>query len=198
MPPAQICSDIATHTALRPEDAQLAEFRHFLDQHQLLRPDAQASARLQRQGQGERWFSWSWFFCITIYFSGFHCCDRNNGWADRACLARAVYAWAAAAVVGLTVLGIVLTLHQWDTFRAAVVESFFAQRATEFWPGPGAGQGFARASACAGCHPAGTAGGAYGRGLCGDVSDAVHRHRRELETQSLAPAPGDCCGRHRV
>lgn len=27
-------------------------------------------------------------------------------------------------MVGLTVLGIVLTLHQWDTFRAAVVESF--------------------------------------------------------------------------
>ncbi|MBM7061858.1 HlyD family efflux transporter periplasmic adaptor subunit [Pseudomonas sp. UL073] len=122
--PRQISTQIAEQTALNPEPSQVLAFRQFLDQHQLLQPGAEAVARLQARSEGMQFLSWRWwlhhylFFRIPLLHPQRHLQQlaRSLDWLFRPL--------TGLLVVLLSVLGIVLVLHQWDTFRNAVVESF--------------------------------------------------------------------------
>lgn len=124
MPPQQICEDIAAQTALQPELEQVADFRRFLEQHQLLRPTPESLARLQQRDEGKSWFTWRWFLHHYLFF-------RIPLLRPQAFLARLARhlnwlftPFMAGLVIVLSLIGIVLVLHQWDTFSTAVVESF--------------------------------------------------------------------------
>ncbi|HZZ11578.1 MAG TPA: HlyD family efflux transporter periplasmic adaptor subunit [Paraburkholderia sp.] len=123
-PPAQICKEITEQTALRPDLEQILDFRRFLEQHELLRPTAEALARLQQRDRGGSWLTWRWWLHHYLFFRipllrPQRFLGRLVRWLD----------WlftpvTPIVVVLLSVLGIVLVLQQWDTFTTAVVESF--------------------------------------------------------------------------
>ncbi|WP_087691661.1 site-2 protease family protein [Pandoraea sp. PE-S2R-1] len=123
-PPARICDDIAAATALRPVIDQVLAFRAFLEQHSLLKPTAQAYARLHRSLKGTSWLTWRWwlhhylFFRIPLvrpqrFLAGL---TKRLGWLFTPA--------TPIAIVLASVLGIVLVLQQWDVFTKAVVDSF--------------------------------------------------------------------------
>ncbi|MBB5190867.1 putative peptide zinc metalloprotease protein [Silvimonas terrae] len=124
LPPAQICADIAAQTALQPDLEQVVGFRQFLEQHQLLRPTAAGLARLQQRQSAQSGLSWRWFLHHYLFF-------RIPLLRPQDFLTRLVrhLNWLftplmAGLVIALGLLGVMLALHQWDTFSAAVVESF--------------------------------------------------------------------------
>ncbi|CAD5105840.1 site-2 protease family protein [Zestomonas carbonaria] len=122
--PRQICEQIAAQTALDPDVEQVLGFRQFLERHQLVQPDAAAVERMQASGEGRKWLSWRWwlhnylFVRIPLVRPQRHLkrLARHLDW-----LFRPATGWL---VILLGVLGIVLVLHQWDTFTHDVVESF--------------------------------------------------------------------------
>jgi putative peptide zinc metalloprotease protein len=118
--PKQICAQVSAETALQPEVEQVLQLRQFLHQHQLLRiasPNAPA-------GDKNSWLSWRWwlhhylFFRLPLLHPQRHLKPLADG------LSWLFSPITAVLVMLLSVLGIVLVLHQWDTFRSAVVESF--------------------------------------------------------------------------
>lgn len=131
-PARRICEQIGAQTALKPEPEQVLEFCAFLDRHQLLRPGPEATDRLRQRDQGNAWLSWRWwlhhylFFRIPLvrpqrFLGGL---ARSLDWLFRP--------FFAVLVVALGVLGIVLVLHQWDTFSHDVVESFSTEGLLSF------------------------------------------------------------------
>ncbi len=121
---SEICAQITQQTALRPDVSQVIEFGQFLQHNQLVRPDAAAMTRLQQQTQGNRWLNARWWLHHYLFFRIpllrpqrlLHAVTRRLDWLFTPL--------AAASVALLGILGIVLVLHQWDTFKHAVVESF--------------------------------------------------------------------------
>ncbi|MDM0052477.1 HlyD family efflux transporter periplasmic adaptor subunit [Variovorax sp. J22R115] len=130
--PRRISEQIAEQTALKPDVRQVLDFRRFLEQHQLLRPGPEAVARLLGRSQGNAWMSWRWwlhhylFFRIPLLRPQVHLAriSRHLGW-----LFSPVTGWLVI-VLGLT--GIVMVLHQWDTFATDVVESFSTEGLLSF------------------------------------------------------------------
>ncbi len=125
--PAEISAQIAEQTALKPDVEQILDFRHFLEQHQLLRPGAQAVERLKARSQGSSWLTWNWWLHHYLFFRVpllrpqrlLERLARHLGWLFTPL--------TGFVVLGLSVLGILLAAHQWDTFKSAVVESFSAE-----------------------------------------------------------------------
>ncbi len=118
--PRQICAQVSAETALQPEVEQVLQLRQFLHQHQLLRiasPKAPA-------GDKNSWLSWRWWLHHYLFFRLplLHPQRHLKPLADA--LSWLFSPITAVLVMLLSVLGIVLVLHQWDTFRSAVVESF--------------------------------------------------------------------------
>lgn len=130
--PRQICQQIAEQTPLKPEVEQVLGLRTFLEQHQLLRPDSAALARLRKQSEGNQWLTWKWwlhhylFFRIPLLRPQKHLNSLANSldW-----LFQPLTAWL---VLLLSMLGIVQVLQQWDSFSHAVVESFSAEGLLSF------------------------------------------------------------------
>ncbi len=122
--PARICQDIEAHTPLRPDVEQVLEFRQFLEQHQLLRPTPDATARMARRSEGNAWLDWRWWLHHYLFFrvpllrpqNALQRLARHLDWLFQPLTGTVV------AVLG--VLGVLLVLQQWDSFTAAVVESF--------------------------------------------------------------------------
>ncbi|MND77469.1 Peptidase family M50 [compost metagenome] len=125
--PRQISAQIAEQTALKPDVEQVLGFHAFLEYHQLLRAGPEALARLQARGEARSWLSWRWwlhhylFFRIPLLRPQHHLqhLARALGWLFNPITAVLVFA--------LSLLGVILVLHQWDTFIHAVVESFSAE-----------------------------------------------------------------------
>lgn len=122
--PRQICKQINEQTPLQPEVAQVLGLRQFLEQNQLLRPDAAALARLRARSEGNQWLTWKWwlhhylFFRVPLIHPQQHLqkLARALGW-----LFHPVTAWL---VLLLGALGVILVLQQWDSFTHEVLESF--------------------------------------------------------------------------
>ena len=128
----QISSEIAEQTPLNPEPEQVLEFRQFLEGHQLLRPTTAAVDRLQKRSEGNAWLSWKWWLHHYLFFRIplLHPQD-----ALRALAQKLNWLFTPAAVVCIIVLsliGIVLVMHQWDTFTHDVVNSFSMEGALGF------------------------------------------------------------------
>ncbi|KAF0813332.1 hypothetical protein IGB42_02261 [Andreprevotia sp. IGB-42] len=132
-PAAEICEQIAAQTALRPEPDQVETFGHFLEQHQLLRPSPQALARMQQRDEaGQGWLTWRWWLHHYLFFR----IPLLHPQQPLAWLA-ARLGWLFSPAAGITVvllslLGVVMVLHQWDTFATAVVESFSTEGLLSF------------------------------------------------------------------
>ncbi|GGP18851.1 HlyD family efflux transporter periplasmic adaptor subunit [Silvimonas iriomotensis] len=132
LPPDRICADIAASTALKPDEAQLEDFQRFLDGHNLLRPTQEKLARLQQQATHTDVFSWRWLLHHYLFFRiplvrpqrFLAWLTGHIGWLFTRT--------TVVAVLLLTLLGLTLVLHQWDTFTSSVVESFSMQGILSF------------------------------------------------------------------
>lgn len=130
--PQRISDQIAQQTALKPDPQQVLAFGRFLAHHQLIRPGPEAAARMGGRGGASGWFSWRWWLHHYLFF-------RIPLLRPQVLLARIVrhIGWlfhplTAWLVIGLGLTGIVMVLHQWDTFATAVVESFSAEGLISF------------------------------------------------------------------
>ena len=122
--PRQICQHICEQTPLQPEIEQVLSLRQFLEQNQLLRPDAAALARLRARSEGSQWLTWKWWLHHYLFFRIplVHPQRHLQRLAERLdWLFRPLSAWLVLLLCGL---GIVLVLQQWDSFTHAVLESF--------------------------------------------------------------------------
>lgn len=128
----QISSQIASETPLNPEPEQVLEFRQFLEGHQLLRPTTAAVNRLQQRSEGNAWLSWNWWLHHYLFFR----IPLLHPQSRLAFLAKKLdwlfSSTAAWCIAGLSLLGIVLVMHQWDTFTHDVVNSFSMEGAIGF------------------------------------------------------------------
>ncbi len=122
--PRQISEQIAEQTALKPEAEQVLGFRQFLEQHQLLRPGAEALARLQARSEGGSWMSWNWWLHHYLFFRIPLIRPQRFLRAIAGSLDWLFNRYVAMLVLLLSLAGIVLVTHQWDTFTHDVVESF--------------------------------------------------------------------------
>ncbi len=122
--PRQISEQIAEQTALKPDAEQVLGFRQFLEHHQLLRPGPEALARLAARSEGKQWTTWNWWLHHYLFFRipllrpqrFLHAIAGSLDWLFNR--------YVAMLVLLLSLAGIVLVAHQWDTFTHDVVESF--------------------------------------------------------------------------
>ena len=118
--PRQICEQIADETALRPDAEQVLQLCQFLQQHQLLRlPGRQPPASSKAS-----WLSWNWWLHHYLFFRVPLLRPQRHLKPLADSLGWLFSPTCAVLVILLSLLGVVLVLHQWDTFRSAVVESF--------------------------------------------------------------------------
>ncbi|MGO4004043.1 HlyD family efflux transporter periplasmic adaptor subunit [Pseudomonas fluorescens] len=130
--PRQISQQIGEGTALKPDVEQVLDFRQFLEQHQLLRAGPAALAKLQAKGEEGSWLSWRWWLHHYLFFripllrpqQPLQHLARALGWL--------FHPLTGLLVLGLSLLGIILVLQQWDVFTHAVVESFSTEGLLSF------------------------------------------------------------------
>ena len=118
--PRQICAQVCDETALKPDIDHVLHLRQFLHQHQLLRSTSATAPSADKNS----WLSWRWWLHHYLFFRLplLHPQRHLKPLADA--LSWLFSPFMAVLVVLLSVLGIVLVMHQWDTFGNAVVESF--------------------------------------------------------------------------
>lgn len=132
--PREVCEAVCAETPMEPDVAQVLALNQFLARNDLLRPDAQARDRLARQarGQGPRWLTWRWWLHHYLFFRiplvrpqrVLAAVTPHLGW---------LFHRATAVIIALLgLLGVVLVLHQWDTFTHDVVESFSTEGLLSF------------------------------------------------------------------
>nr|WP_294975754.1 HlyD family efflux transporter periplasmic adaptor subunit [uncultured Pseudomonas sp.] len=122
--PRQISEQIAEQTALKPDTEQVLGFRQFLEYHQLLRSGPEALARLQARSEGSQWTTWKWWLHHYLFFRIPLIRPQRFLRAIAGSLDWLFNRFTAALVLLLSLAGIVLVTHQWDTFTHDVVESF--------------------------------------------------------------------------
>ena len=130
--PRQISEQVARDSALKPDVEQVLALRTFLEHHHLLRPGPEQVARLQAASEARTWSSWRWWLHHYLFF-------RIPLLRPQAALQRLAdtLSWlfhplTGLLVAGMTVLGIILVMQQWDTFTHAVVESFSSEGLLSF------------------------------------------------------------------
>jgi len=125
--PRQVADEIAEQTALKPVIEQVHAFRFFLEQHQLLRAGPEAIERLRMRSEGSQWLTWNWWLHHYLFFRiPLVRPQRFMQWLA------ARLDWLFSPLIGvlivlLSLLGIIMVAHQWDTFRSAVLDSFSAE-----------------------------------------------------------------------
>lgn len=130
--PRQICEQISEQTALKPDAKQVLGFRQFLELHQLLRPGPEALARLQARSGGKQWTTWNWWLHHYLFFRIPLLHPQRFLRSIAGHLDWLFNRYVALLVVLLSAAGIVLVLHQWDTFTHDVVESFSTEGLLSF------------------------------------------------------------------
>ncbi|MFG0418228.1 site-2 protease family protein [Pseudomonas sp. zjy_8] len=130
--PRQISEQVSRDSALNPDVEQVLALRAFLEQHQLLRPGPEQLAKLQTASEARSWSSWRWWLHHYLFF-------RIPLLHPQAALQRLAAAlnWlfhplTGLLVIGLTLLGVILVMQQWDSFTHAVVESFSTEGLVSF------------------------------------------------------------------
>ena len=118
--PREISEQISAETALQPDVEQVLALRQFLHQHQLLRSASTTAPPAEKNS----WLSWRWWLHHYLFFRLPLIRPQRHLKPLAESLNWLFSPITAALVVLLSLLGIVLVLHQWDTFSNAVVESF--------------------------------------------------------------------------
>jgi len=119
-----LCARIGRETALKPDAEQIVAVRQFLEQHHLVRPFGAAVEKLAQRSAANPWLQWRWWLHHYLFFrvpllrpqQKLRVMARYLDWLFTPVM--------AVTVCALSLLGIVLVLHQWDAFSHAVVESF--------------------------------------------------------------------------
>ncbi|MDM0044351.1 HlyD family efflux transporter periplasmic adaptor subunit [Variovorax dokdonensis] len=122
--PRRISEQIASQTALKPDADQVLQFRQFLEQHQLLRPGDDAVDRLRQRSEGNPWLTWKGWLHHYLFFRVPLVRPQRLLQSLARRLDGLFHPFTAWLVVALTLLGLVMVAHQWDTFKNAVIESF--------------------------------------------------------------------------
>ncbi|MFK0309996.1 HlyD family efflux transporter periplasmic adaptor subunit [Pseudomonas sp. NPDC090233] len=130
--PRQISEQISRDSALKPDVEQVLALRGFLEHHHLLRPGAEQLAKLQAASEARTWSSWRWWLHHYLFFrvpllrpqAGLQRLAAALGWL--------FHPLTGVLVLGLTLLGIILVMQQWDSFTHAVVESFSTEGLLSF------------------------------------------------------------------
>ena len=122
--PRQISQQIGEGTALKPDVEQVLDFRQFLEQHQLLRAGPAALAKLQSKSEEGSWLSWRWWLHHYLFFRIPLLRPQQPLQHLASALGWLFHPLTGLLVLGLSLLGIILVLQQWDVFTHAVVESF--------------------------------------------------------------------------
>lgn len=130
--PRQIWKQINEQTALRPALEQVLGFNTFLERHHLLRQSTDALLRNCSRGTQRAWISWKWWLHHYLFFRIPLIRPQRflKKFADR--LEWLFTPWFALLIVILSITGIILVLHQWDTFINDVVESFSTEGLVSF------------------------------------------------------------------
>lgn len=121
--PADIAADIAAHTPLQVDAAQVEDFARFLARHQLLRPDEAALERLRTSARKQPgWRHWRWWlhhylFVRVPLVRPDRLLTRLLPWVQPL-MSRT----ALLAVLVATVLGLVLVARQWDLFSQGLTD----------------------------------------------------------------------------
>lgn len=132
MLPDELLADIGRRTTMQPEAGQLREFADFLRANDLLRPapsqsQAMAQAEPQRPWSRPKWWLHNYlFFRIPLIHPTYWLAHLYRALRF---LFHPATAWIIAA---LSLLGIALTLRQWDTFQHTLFESVSWQGALGF------------------------------------------------------------------
>ncbi|WP_432720767.1 HlyD family efflux transporter periplasmic adaptor subunit [Jeongeupia wiesaeckerbachi] len=127
--PAQICASVSSETPLNPDVEQVLAFQQFLDRNQLLRNGSQARGPKE---EGMPWLTWNWWLHHYLFFRIPLLRPQHTLGRLAARLDWLFSPYAAMLVIAASLTGIVLVLHQWDTFTTAVVESFSAEGLLSF------------------------------------------------------------------
>ena len=130
--PRQICEQVSEQTSLRPEPAQILGLRQFLEQHQLVRPDSAAVSRMQGKSEGNQWLTWRWWLHHYLFFRVPLVRPQKPLQRLAASLDWLFHPATGWLVFALSLLGVLMVLHQWDTFTGAVVDSFSASGLVSF------------------------------------------------------------------
>ncbi|MGE6917464.1 HlyD family efflux transporter periplasmic adaptor subunit [Achromobacter kerstersii] len=121
--PGAMLQDIRDQTTLEPDADQVLGFAGFLQQNDLLRPHPSRSQAMATAAPGRQWLTATWWLHHYLFFR--IPLLRPTYWLGRVYpylrwVFRPATAWA---VVLLSLLGLFLTLRQWDTFRHTLFES---------------------------------------------------------------------------
>jgi putative peptide zinc metalloprotease protein len=122
--PAAMLEDIRKQTPLQPDGAQVLQFAGFLHHNQLLRPHpGRSQAMAAAAPAGREWLTANWWLHHYLFFRvpllrPTYLLQRLYPWLRW--LFRPATAWT---VLALTLLGLFLTVRQWDTFRHTLFES---------------------------------------------------------------------------
>lgn len=130
--PRQISEQVARDSALKPDVEQVLELRTFLEHHQLLRAGPEQLGKLQARSEARTWSSWRWWLHHYLFFRvpllrpqvGLRRLAGALGWL--------FHPLTGLLVIGLSLLGILLVIQQWDSFTHAVVESFSTEGLLSF------------------------------------------------------------------
>lgn len=123
MKPAELLADIGSRTTLQPDEEQLREFADFLRANDLLRPAPSQSQSMARAEPRRPWSRPKWwlhnylFFRIPLIHPTYWLAHLYRSLRF---LFQPATPWVIAA---LSLVGIALTLRQWDTFQHTLFES---------------------------------------------------------------------------
>lgn len=121
--PAQIAQEIASKTPLAAEPEQVEAFARFLERHRLLRPSPEGVDRLAALGGVPGWKHWRWWLHHYLFFR--IPLIRPDRWlATVLPFVRPLMSGAGvAAIIGASLVGMILVARQWDAFTHGVMES---------------------------------------------------------------------------
>ncbi|MFI7838858.1 HlyD family efflux transporter periplasmic adaptor subunit [Pseudomonas asiatica] len=130
--PRQISEQVSRDSALKPDVEQVLALRAFLEQHHLLRPGTEQLAKLQAASEARTWSSWRWWLHHYLFFRIPLLRPQAGLQRLAAALNWLFHPLCGVLVSGLTLLGIILVMQQWDSFTHAVVESFSTEGLLSF------------------------------------------------------------------
>jgi putative peptide zinc metalloprotease protein len=122
--PRRLQQALERETTLHPEVEQILAFCQFLERHQLLRPSPQGVEKLRKASEGKAWLTGHWWLHHYLFFRVPLLRPQTHLQRLAARLDWLFSPLTAWLVLGASLLGILLTVQQWDGFTHAVVESF--------------------------------------------------------------------------
>lgn len=122
---AKIAEDVSLHTALELDEAQVNDFAQFLEKNYLLQLSPQGVERLKEQLQkAPSWKDWRWWLRNYLFVRVPLIKPMRFLDALTRCVEPLFSMTALWCLLGISLLGLILVMRQWDVFTHSVVELF--------------------------------------------------------------------------